>query len=186
MSNIYFSAQFLKCYKCSGTSLENCETNQKVQDCENSVPCGTLKLVIAFNGNPTYTNYIKTCAPLANCTRYFNSTGMVLSLYSCQMITRCSTDYCNGEPPTTSPLVTSGILPETTDSKLVTERKTSAYVSVSSSILPTTFSRVVNGTGTSTRDVSAASVKTHNFPVVLFIAAVQFVFIISLWLLDHN
>jgi len=123
------------CYSCSSSvSVADCEKNQTLQNCDN--PCGTLKLVIAVNGNPTYTNYIKTCAPLANCTRYFNSTGMVLSLYSCQMITRCSTDYCNGDPPTTSPLVTSGAVPETTSPELVTKRPTSASVKMLPSFLP--------------------------------------------------
>lgn len=115
--------------------MVGCEKNQTVQDC-NNIPCGTLKLVLARNGIPIYTSYTKTCALLSNCTQYFNSTGMVLSLHSCQMITRCSTDYCNGERPTT-PLVTSSNAPETS-TQVVTQSPKSVSAKMFS-LLPLYF-----------------------------------------------
>ncbi|XP_031551304.1 uncharacterized protein LOC116288623 [Actinia tenebrosa] len=98
----------LKCYICAKPSFAECEQNQIVGDCPSSSLCATVGYNISYAGIRSMLLYTKTCAgSSSNCSSLFNETG-ILKVQNCTYLKpTCSSDYCNGVPPTTAIPMTS-------------------------------------------------------------------------------
>ena len=96
---LHFAVHCIKCFECTGDTLEMCVENETLKNCDSDVDvCVSAEATIPITANDSHVTYLKKCWNSGH--GKFCSILPPASNAHC-VENPCDKDYCNGVAPTT-------------------------------------------------------------------------------------